>query len=335
MAADSGTGPVGVTAAIAARAPHFAFLQAVWLLHRTHPDAAPLGHQGPPDREPVRLRPSASLAFPPGDIESLEVRPDSSPPCRLHTTFMGLYGAHSPLPSYYSEEILRRTGDEEDHTTRAFLDIFNHRLLSLLYRGILKYRGHLLFTLNGNDEYSWRLFALSGLTPEGVLESTELPAPRLLRFAGLWCRMRRTARALATVLSVWFGGLPVRARECVSRWVYLRDDQLSQLGRRGCRLSNDAVIGLRVADHAGKFRVTIGPVDFDTYRTFLPGGENLDVARKLTRLASGDWLDSDTEVVLRGEDTSRLGLTLSVSSHLGWTTGLFSRPGTDLSVVFA
>jgi type VI secretion system protein ImpH len=335
MAANVGTSPPRVAEALAARAPHFAFLQAVWLMHHACPDTVPLGHQGPPDREPVRLRPSASLAFPPGDIESLEVREGVLPPWRLNTTFMGLYGAHSPLPSSYSEEILYRTNDEEDHTVRAFFDIFNHRLLSLLYRGLLKYRGHLLFARDGSDEFSWRLFALSGLTPAGVLESVELPAPRLLRFTGLLCHKPRTASSLASIVSTWFGGLPVRVRECVARWVYLDDRQRSQLGRRGCRLLDDAVIGVRVADHAGKFRVTIGPVDYDTYCDFLPGSENLGIARKLVRLAAGDWLGFDIEIVLRGDETPRLGLSLSGESRLGWTTGLFSRPSADLPVVFA
>jgi predicted component of type VI protein secretion system len=85
----------------------------------------------------------------------------------------------------------------------------------------------------------------------------------------------------------------------------------------------------------GKFRVLIGPVDYDTYREFLPGTDKLVALKSLARLACPDWLDFDVEVILRGDMTPRLGVALSSDSHLGWTTGLFSLPSPDVSVVFA
>ncbi|MBI3871722.1 MAG: type VI secretion system baseplate subunit TssG [candidate division Zixibacteria bacterium] len=335
MGTDSGTTTTSVAAAIRERASRFTFLQALWLLHRAAPDAPAMGTQGPPEAEPVRLRPSASLAFPPGDIESFESFESAAPAARMTTTFMGLYGANSPLPSFYSEDILRRTGDEEDHTTRAFLDIFNHRLLSLLYRGLLKYRGHMLFAAGGKDEFSWRLYALSGILDADPGDPGGLPRQRLLRFAGIWSRRPRSAAALASILATWFGGLEITVRQCVARWVYLNDGLRSQLGQRSCKLGNDATIGARIQDHTGKYRIRIGPVDFDTYREFLPGSESLATVRRLAKRAIGDPLDFDVEMVLRGDETPRLGLTLSRQGNLGWTTGLFSRPAEDLSVVFA
>lgn len=332
MAADARQSTLAVADTLAQDASRFTFLQAMWLLHRAYPGAVPPGHQGPPSDELVRLRPSASLAFPPGDLEALETLP-GKPPFRLTTAFMGLYGAHSPLPSFYAEEIAKSCEDDENHILRMFLDIFNHRILSLLYRGILKYRGHLMFQAGAGDEFSWRLFALSGLSPDGVSESTGLPAQRLLRYAGILSQRPRSAESLRAVVASWFAGMPVAVLQCTRRWVFLGPELRSSLGRRSCQLGNDATIGARVPDWTGKFRVRLGPVDFTTYLSFLPGRSNLKTLNKLVAAAGGDALDHDVEVVVRSEDTPRFGITLTHDSYLGWTTGLFSRPGQELSVV--
>jgi type VI secretion system protein ImpH len=334
MAGDAGKPTATVADHLQEHAPQFTFLQAMWLLHRSYPGAVPVGQEGPPSEELVRLRPSASLAFPPSDLESLQQR-DTRPPFRLTTTFMGLYGTHSPLPSFYSEEILRRCSDNEEHTLRAFIDLFNHRLISLLYRGVLKYRGQLLWQRGARDEFSWRLFALSGLATESAVASTGLDSQRLLRYAGTLSHRPRSASAIASVLSTWFGALPVTLRQCVARWVYLSDDMRSTLGRHGCRLGDDATIGRRVRDFSGKYRICIGAVDFDTYLTFLPGSDNLRTVHDLTRTVAGEILEHDVEITVRAEDTPRFGVALNRHAYLGWTTGLYSRPGGRLSVVFS
>ena len=332
MAADVGATNTAVGSTLARSTPHFAFLQAMWLLNRSLPGTVPVGQQGPPDREPVRLRPSVSLAFPSCDLESVEEIEDGHPPYRVTVTFLGLYGAHSPLPSSYSEEILHRS-DEPD-PVRDFLDIFNHRLYSLFYRGLLRYRGYLLYQDEGNDEFSWRLFALSGLAAMELARSSGIKPERLLRFAGHWCQFPHSAASITAILSTYFGLSCVRIRQCVFRWVYLPPEQQSHLSWRANRLGVNTTVGERVHDRTGKFRVSIGPVDYDTYLEFLPGTEKIANVGRLAKLASGGWLAFDAEVILRGEDTPRLAVVLSSQGKLGLTAGLFTEPAEDLPVVF-
>lgn len=332
MAANARHPTTAVDDALIAHSPRFTFLQAIWLLHRAYPGAAQLGHQGPAEEELMRLRPSASLAFPPSDIELME-RTEARPPYRLTTTFLGLYGAHSPLPNFYAEEIAKRTAEDEDHTQRAFFDIFNHRLISLLYRGLLKHRGHMLFQPGAGDEFSWRLFAIAGLSPDGVTKSTGLPPQRLLRYAGLLSQKPRSAESLRAVLASWFNGIGIALEQCSRRWVFLGPDLRSSLGQKSCRLGDDATIGARVGDWAGKFRVRVGPLDFETYQSFLPGRANLVTLGKLVQVATGDILEHDVELRVRSEDTVKFGVTLGRHGQLGWTTGLFTHPGRELSIV--
>jgi len=335
MAGDAGIPTTSVAEALRVRAPHFAFMQAMWLLRRAYGDAPEPGFQGPPSEEFVRLRPSASLAFPPGEIEDFTDDSPTPPARRLTSTFLGLYGAHSPLPNFYSELVLQRIADDDNHALRAFLDIFNHRLLSLLYRGLLKYRGHLLFERHARDECSWRLFALSGFDQSEARPQAGVPAPMLLRFAGLWSQSPRSASAVGAILRTLLHPLPVRIAQCVPRWVYLRDDQRTRLGAHACRLGDDCTIGARVPDCTGKFRIQVGPVNLETYRRFLPGQQLLDTVRRLAGLAASDALAHDVEITLDRGDTAHLGVRLGQEGALGWTAGFFERSTTEVAITFS
>jgi predicted component of type VI protein secretion system len=65
------------------------------------------------------------------------------------------------------------------------------------------------------------------------------------------------------------------------------------------------------------------------------GRENLEALKGIARLFAPDCLDFDLQVTLKGEETPRLGVALSHESCLGWTTGLYYRPGKDVPVVFS
>jgi len=312
-------------------APHrFSFFQAVMLLQNQRKEAAQLGYQGPPEREALRLRADTSLAFPKSDVAAIEHLKESQL-YRLTVGFMGLYGTTSPLPSFYSELLI--ADEQEGGPLRSFFDLFNHRLLSFYYRAWTKYRPHVLFSPGGGDELSERLFALIGLGSKELKKSTGFASVRLLTFAGLLTQKPHSAQSLEGMVRSFFG-LPVKVRQFVKRKILLEENQKALLGKQNCRLAENLAIGERVADSMGKFRVSVGPLDYADYKRFLPQQEGLESLKKLASFFAPDMLEFDTEVVLIGEETPRLGLRLSADSHLGWTTGFFSREAEQVAVVF-
>ncbi len=332
MASDAGATKTSVGKALADDPSRFTFLQAMWLLQQALPESIAVGHQGPPDDEPVRLRPNASLAFPPCDIDSVVEQADKRPPYRLTTNFLGLYGAHSPLPNHYAESIVQESS--EDDPVRDFLDVFNHRLLSLFARGLLRYRGHLVYNRGGRDNYSWRLFALAGFDSDTLEGLDGIPRHRLLRFAGHWSSHPISASGAAGIISAYFHGIRVTIEQCVPRWVYLDDEQLCRIGQRASRLGVDTTVGSRIPDRMGRFRVVVGPVDMETYKSFLPGSENMTALSSLARLASGGWHTFDVELILRGEDSPQLSVSLGDRGELGRSAGFFSKPSDDVPIRF-
>lgn len=55
-------------------------------------------------------------------------------PARLEQFFFGLGGPNGPLPLHLTEYMRERQRNHADPTSKRFLDVFHHRLLSLFYR---------------------------------------------------------------------------------------------------------------------------------------------------------------------------------------------------------
>ncbi|MDI6791673.1 MAG: type VI secretion system baseplate subunit TssG [bacterium] len=326
------------------KAHSFSFFQAVQLLERyclrnqvSARRAARVGYQGPADAEAVRFRPVASLSFPFSDIAAVEkIDPgnDHPPRFRITTTFLGLYGTVSPLPSFYTEDILWK--DLDDTCVRDFLDIFHHRLLSLFYRCWSKYRYHIQFGPEGRDEFSRRMFSLVGLSVEGLAGEAGLPAIRLLNYAGLLTQHPRSAIGLQTILAGYFGELPVRIEQCVSRWMRIREQDRNALGQKNCQMKVNLTLGRRVFDRNGKFRICVGPIGWAAFLRFLPEGEDMLTLRKLTQFYLIDKLDFDVKLILKAEEVPLPCLSsLKPATRLGWTSWLASkRLKDDAPVIF-
>lgn len=148
----------------------FDFFQAVWLLERLEPDRAAVGRQGSPAGETVHFAAHPSLSFPPSSVCDLRRDEDSGIP-RMTVAFLGLTGPAGALPRHYSELLLRverEARSPERHALRDWLDLFNHRLVSLFFRAWEKYRFYVPVARGGwrqpePDLFTEGLFSLIGM----------------------------------------------------------------------------------------------------------------------------------------------------------------------------
>jgi len=288
----------------------FNFFQAVRLLELLEPGAPGPGETN--DRERIELLPSPALVFPPTDIKRIE-RLDSGR-IRLRATFHGLYGIDSPLPYYFYDRLA--TEDPETDTLREFLDVFNHRFYSFLYRAWKKYRPALQHRSDGRDASSRRFLALTGLGTAHATDEVPGPPLRLAALAGLLGPRTRSAAGLQAFIRAVFDDMPVTVIENVGRWVPMPTRQ--GLGGR-LRLGQNTTVGERVYDRSGKFRLCLGPMDVEQYLALLPGGDDAEALAQMVRLYAPDPLDFDVELRIRSEELpeTRLGAT---SARLGLTT---------------
>ncbi len=277
------------------------FFQLVKLLLRGRPGAAPPGGAGPPAREPLRFRPAATLAFPTSDVDEVEAlgrrEPDGPERWRLTVNFMGLYGPASPMPNHFTEEML--WAGPEGQGARDFVDLFNHRMISFVFRAWQKYRFPEQFRSDAPDPFTQRMFCLLGLGTSGMREAAGVELLPLLASAALLSSRQRSAAGLEGLLRTHFSDVAVRVEPCVTRSVRIPAPNRMRLGRSGARLGEDACLGERVSDRSGSFRIEVGPMRLETFRAFLPRGERLARLIRLARLYLADPLDF--EVVLRLE----------------------------------
>ena len=345
--AESGRG-LTITERLQEKGWTFDFFQAVWLLERHLSRGVPVGGLGPVGEESLWLRPALSMGFPSTDIRRirrLEGARGQNALYRMEVTFMGLYGVSTPLPLHYAVKILRdvyaATGAAEHAPTdpsaspvadgldtaegstpaRDFLDILHHRLLSLFYRSWTKYRYHRTFGTSGQDPVTNYLLWMIGLRPgwnEALLGVQPL---RMLRYAGVLTQHPRSAATLEGVLTDFLSGLPVRVEQFVGRWVALHPMDMNRIGSHRCGLGSDLTVGEQVYDLSGAFKVVIGPTDWETYLTFVPGQERYEQTRSFVRLYCGDPLAFGIEVELLPGQVPETRLTSDgQAGRLGFTT---------------
>ena len=114
----------------------YEFHQAIKLLEIAFKDTTSLGTGSIPEAEVVSLKSRVDYAYPPSDLFSLKLassQKDTPYPCELKVNFLGIAGTNGPLPMPFSERLMERVRSG-DTAFRDFLDIFNHRILSLLHR---------------------------------------------------------------------------------------------------------------------------------------------------------------------------------------------------------
>jgi type VI secretion system protein ImpH len=360
----------GTTSSIAERLVEepwkYAFFQAVRLLEQCAAERMldqrgdpvhSVGDEEHPARELVRFRALPSHTFPPGEIAS--IRPhsrhqgdvSSCEQFEMVVAFFGLFGPSGVLPHHYTQTVIDRLR-LKDFALRDYLDLFNHRMLSLFFRAWEKYRFHVGYTkrrwqirakqLRGPvdpeehiDTFQRCVYSLTGFGTRGLLHRLDIDNETLLFYTGLLGHRPRNAVSLEILLQDYFG-LRMRIDQFQGQWLYLPDGDQTSLPSRSlplglnARLGEDTIVGQRVWSVQDKFRVRVGPLDFRAFCRFMPTGDRLRPLAQLTRVYVGPELDFDVQPVLMAREVPSLqfGAADIHAPRLGWNTWLQSRPRT-------
>lgn len=339
----------------------FDFFQAVRILGRLDAKRQPVGRTGLPRSEIVRLRAHLSLTFPPSSIYEVLRPNDERPVPTMTVTFMGLFGPSGVLPRHYTELMMRLEREAkgpEKRAFRAWLDLFNHRLLSLFYRAWEKYRFYLPYERGEfvgpePDPFTQALFSLVGLGARPLRKRlrvsvreevegqgkervlTQIDDLALLHYSGFLSHRPRCAVSLEAMLQDFFQ-LPTQVRQFQGQWLML--DPSNQSILNGADSNNqmgiNLVAGERVWDVQSKFRVRLGPLRYAQFTEFLPDRspsprrKALFLLSHLIRLYVGPELDFDVQLVLKANEVPETQLADGDGGgpRLGWNTWIRSQP---------
>jgi type VI secretion system protein ImpH len=326
MAAESGTTSNPLVDVLFEEPYRFDFFQAVRLLERIDRRRFPIGRYGEPANEAVRFRTRVSLGFPPSQIFDLqETDEGESTPPEMMVAFMGLTGPAGVLPHHYTELLVERTR-YKDTAAWDFLDLFNHRMISLFYRAWEKYRFAVAYE-RGEDRFTEFLFDIVGMGTRGLRGRQSFKDEAMLFYGGLFAQRPHSASAMAAVLSDYFG-VGSTVDQFPGQWLKLDEESLTRLGGASAELGVTTVAGTRVWDVQSKFQLRFGPLTYAEFVAFLPTGSAFKPAADLTRLIAGQEFDFDIRLTIKAEEVPACVLTTKSkrSASLGWTTWLKSKP---------
>ncbi|MEO0558949.1 MAG: type VI secretion system baseplate subunit TssG [Bacteroidota bacterium] len=285
----------------------FEFFQAIRLLAGAHGGPQTVG--GPePKREAVRISPDPASVFPASDIRHIHTPPSSHDPVPIEVGFGGLYGVDAALPNTFHERIA--TLHPSTAPLRDFLDLLSHRPYAQLWRAWARYRPEVrAWSLGQRDVHTIRAASLTGIpkTADTPIETQDL-LPLAARLSA-WARNAEGLQALLEKAT----GFSVRVLENIPRFVRLSDRP--QLG--SARLGVDAVVGETIHDESGKFRLEVGPVGLEDFRSLLPGGAGASRIGMLVELFTSDALDYDVDLLLKAEEAPPLKLGDTSTARLG------------------
>ncbi|HLJ13774.1 MAG TPA: type VI secretion system baseplate subunit TssG [Bryobacteraceae bacterium] len=333
MAATSGTQDLTITAygaveRLLREVPfEFRFFQAVRLLERVMPERAPVGRFVSPSREVVRFAANPSSAFPASQIQTIQWRESAMPV--MVVNFMGLTGPMGILPLYYTELIVERLRSK-DRTFANFLDIFNHRLISLFYQAWEKYRFAIAYERGERDRFSHHLLDLIGLGTKGLQNRQAVPDDALLFYSGLLSLHARSAAGLRQLIWDYFD-VPVEIEQLVGAW-YKLDESTQCCFDKGNSYSEQlgvgAIVGDEIWDQQSGVRVRLGPLTLSQYLDFLPTGSAYQPLRGLLRFFAGDEIGFEAQLVLKRDEvpSCKLGDVTEQAPRLGWLSWTKTAP---------
>lgn len=304
--------------------------QLVRVLEGTAKQSPRVGRSLRPSEDVVSFGQSTSMAFPPSSVAGI-VQEGPRPTVRLHN--FGLLGPNGPLPLHLTEYIHHRVRDRKDTTLRSFCDLLTNRLAALFYRAWAVNQPSVAHDRPEDDRYEFYLRCLLGMGTDGMRDRDAVPDSAKLYMAPRLRFLPPSAESLEQVLGDWFG-LPCHVEQMVGQWIPIPSSGQTRLGDspRTGSLGESTMVGERMWDVQGRFRVHLGPMPLAAYERLMPGRDGMEELRGWIRLQAGLEFDWDARLIL--EQAEVPDIVLGRSGMLGRTTwfGSGGRDRGDLTV---
>ncbi len=270
----------------------------------------------------VRVRPELSLNFQYNDVSNVEKPTDDPFRFLMTVTFLGLYGTGSPLPMFYTQELFNEQKNNLS-VSRDFIDTFNSVLYEAWFYAWKKY--NLFYSLfeDPDSALKERLLYLAGFSGEKFSKKFSSPHHQV-RYTGLSARPVKTAEGLRAIVADTLAGPTVTIEQCVTRMAPIPVEQQLRLNKTGNVLGKSTVVGRKVLDRMGSFRIHLGPIQSRSLKRYLPDSTALAAVAEQVRFYLDQPLEWDVAVscYTRGLATVQLGS--KNKSLLGWNTWVFT-----------
>lgn len=303
-------------------------------LEAESPQAPRIGRASRLRDEAVRLGQLPALGFAAGMLASVtrRTRRTEQSVTQVKVHGFGLLGPNGPLPLHFTEYTWQRLKHHADHALAGFLDLFQHRLLSFLYRAWADANPAISYDRPATDRFQVYLGALMGVGTPALRDRDALGDDARRSYAGHFVDPVPNPESLCALLEAHFE-LPARIEEFVGEWSSIPEHCLwrvqdaslgpAAVGSRLGRLGESTHLGRQVWLTQGRYRVVLGPLTRAQFQRVSPGGQDVAALKALIRGYAGDALRWDLRLILRPDAAPLLQLG---AARLGLGAWLM-RPG--------
>lgn len=296
------------------------FFELVRCVENAYLNMPRIGYAHHPSREPLNFGQSPYLRFPETALSELGLSETSENKILIYVYFFGLLGVNGPMPLEFTSYVLQRSQNYYDRTLRRFLDIINHKMLSLFYRAWALCEQPVSFDRKNDDLVGDIVLSLSGGL-SGCLHET-LPKYTQHSFSNFLSVHIKNRASLEAILSSFFDFvvkiIPNRPSESD-----LPEKYRCVLGKKdNTILGLSAQIGQKYYSRTKKFLIEIGPLSFADFKAMLPGSKKFMQLLQLVNLYIDRPLEFDLAFLLAAN--SLLPSKLNGSASLGLKLWLIS-----------
>lgn len=237
------------------------------LIETLRNDLPRIGFAKTPDKEAVRLGQKPYLHFPSTSIASITggkgVNQDS---VLILVYFLGMLGTNGPMPLDVTSYIYQRAIHEYDASSSRFLDIINHRIISLYYRAFAQ--NEIAISFDRKDDPIREL--IKSLTGQITRKNSVLPAYTIESLSPFLSCRARSKDGLVCMLQNFFN-LPIKVNDFKEKVQTIPKDLRLKLSD-----SNNAILGVSTQlgahyySRTKSISIEIGPMSFTDSFEFMP-----------------------------------------------------------------
>jgi len=290
---------------IASEARDFDFFQAVRLIKRIVNE----------DRT-LYFETHVSLAHTVSDIEAIQFDKSN---ITLWVTFIGLIGQLGIMPAHYTGLLLERL-NKKDETLQAFFSIFQHRIITLLYKAWEQ--SQIYLSLDQGNYNNEMISLLKALTGQFGGNTPRWEENINLYYSNFYNNQRRSVMGLLKIIEDHFA-LPVTITEHVGEWITIEKEQLTYL-KRGYnnQLNHNMIVGRRAWHLQDKFTLTVGNISYQKFLDLLPNKPMMKKIQKIIASYCGYHLQYNIVVKIIKSSIPLKPLGKKHVMQLGWNTWL-------------
>jgi type VI secretion system protein ImpH len=268
----------------------------------------------------VRIRPVLGLQRARTQVVSVTKQQDPELPLLyfLDVNLPGLYGNASPLPKFFTEELVQASHKDQNQT-RVFLDLIHQRLYQLLFAASTQPLPH--YGENGRKSLYDFMFSMVGFKDDIWLQNFPDPAFILCNI-NIIRHQKGSVIGLKNLMQNIFSKVQVDIQQCVVRQVNIRGRQQLGLNKQANKLSFNAVLGGTTEDIQSKIIVSIAPVAAKEYKKWCLTPKYWSALQNLIRYFVGQALLVDLRIDVITNNSMAFTLLANEQFALGRNTWL-------------